>query len=411
MSVPPTPRPSRRHLLLGAGAALALPYISRGIAAGPIRIGVSAAKGGPLGPTEAGIRRAADLAVLSAGGKVLDQPIELVPIEETSVAYTEANARKAIEQQQIIGLIGGSESSRAIALQKLAVAAKLPLVVHTSMHDDITGKGCNAWTYRVPAPYSVQYNVLGPYLASYGSKKWFTLGVDGTSGPAMLALARQSIKLTDATEVGTAIVPQATRDFADVISKIKASGADVVVSALYGESIAAFLKSWKAAGMTGKLLFAQAGFNDGDGWAAGADAITGFFLKSWHYSNPRNSKEDAAFLKAYLETFKGRPPSGTSWQAYTAMRSLISAIAAAGTPDAAKVRAALENVSWANGDLTLRYRAFDHQLINRLVLLETKTQIKHEYDWWDAEMTLPEKAADLDKTYGTTQQVGCSFGA
>ena len=119
-------------------------------------------------------------------------------------------------------------------MQKIAVEAKVPLIVHTSNHDDITGKGCNRWTYRVPAPYSVQYNALAHYLAGAKTKKWFILGVDGTSGPTMAAHARASLKAIGGTEVGSAVVPQATSDFTDAIAKIAASGADAVVGALYG---------------------------------------------------------------------------------------------------------------------------------------------------------------------------------
>ena len=403
----------RRSLILTTAALaasnLGMPFVSRGLAAGTIKIGVSAAKGGPLGASEGGIRRAATLAVAQAKGKVLDQPIELVPIEETSVADTESAMRKAIEDHKLVGLIGGSESSRALAMQKIAVEAKVPLIVHTSNHDDITGKGCNRWTYRVPAPYSVQYNALAHYLAGAKTKKWFILGVDGTSGPTLAAQARTSLKAIGGTEVGSAVVPQATSDFTDAIAKIAASGADAVVGALYGESIAIFLKAWNAAGMKDKIVFAQVGFNDSNGWEAGKDAITGIFVKSWHFNNSLNPDSEKTFVKDYVEQFKGRPPSGISWQAFFAMQSLIGAVARAESPDTAKIRSGLETIRWPAGKAEMRYRDFDHQLVRSMVLLETKNEIASDFDWWDAEVTLPEKLADLDGLFGKQDQIGCTF--
>ena len=46
-----------------------------------------------------------------------------------------------------------------------------------------------------------------------------------------------------------------------------------------------------------------------------------------------------------------------------------------------------------------------------MVLLETKNEIASDFDWWDAEVTLPEKPADLDKSFGNKEQIGCTFPA
>lgn len=396
---------SRRGLLAGmtltglAGANQAgFPFISRGLANAPIRIAVGASPAATSPYDARGVRFGAEAALRQAGGKVLGQPVQLIHVEETDAGTTTAEFRKLVGEQGIAGMIGGSTDIAATTLQGLANTAKLPLIIHTSMLDDITGGLCNRWTYRVPVPLGIQLRALRSYVTDY-AKRWFILSAGDPSGRRATTLARATIREANLTEAGTIAVEVGTIDYSTVIDMIRRSRAEAVVSTLAGGDIARFLKAWNAAGMKDKIPFAQVGMSDSDLWSAGPLLATGIYTKTYHFRNPKNPAEARDFVTAYGRQFTGEVPTGTAFQAHVAMQALLSAINYAGTIDPQRIVTVLDHYGTPFGDLTLRFRASDHQMMHRVPILETKTKIRSRYDFWDVEAFAPDKPSDLDRFY------------
>ena len=407
----------RRMLLLGAtGAAasrLGSPFIQSAKAAEAVKIGLSFAHGGIQGPGGPHVKAGAELALAIHGGMVLGRPIELIESDEPDVAGTKANMNKLITEQKVVAVVGGSESSRSIALQAMAGEAKIPFIIHTSSHDDLSGKLCNPWTFRVAIPYGIQYRAISPYLVDYG-KKWFMLGVTGSSGPAMMAVARVGMTEAGAQEIGTEIASQELTDFTAIIAKIKAIRPDVVMGALQGTALTYFLKAWQAGGVGTQIPYAQIGMSDVDLWAAGQEAAAdtgGVYSKTWDYAAPNLSASDKVFVEQFTKKLNGQPPDTRAWQAYMGMRSLLGAIEMAKSTEADKIRLALPQFKETSGEVTLRFRDHDHQMLHRVPVFETKTPIKDKYHWLDAEKYLPEKVSDLDQLYGSKDKTTCVMPA
>ena len=110
----------RRGLVVGAGAIAGLagadrfgmPFISGGLAAEPIKIGVSMFMGGGLtgsavATMAAGVkfvRGGAKVALTRNGGKAMGQPVELVFADEPDPAVADAGMRKFITEHKVADL-------------------------------------------------------------------------------------------------------------------------------------------------------------------------------------------------------------------------------------------------------------------------------------------------------------------
>lgn len=168
----------RRKLLLGVAATagavgadrLGMPFISRGLANTPVKIGVILATTGPMSAEAEAIKHGAEEALILQGRKAMGRPVELVFMDEPDEAGAVANMKKLITEHKVAAISGGTAAGPALAMAKAAAEAKIPYIVHTAMYDEITGKDCNAWTFRVPAPFDVQYHAIAPYLTGYGKK-------------------------------------------------------------------------------------------------------------------------------------------------------------------------------------------------------------------------------------------------
>jgi branched-chain amino acid transport system substrate-binding protein len=135
------------------------------------------------------------------GAKAMGQSVESVTLDENTVAITQTNMKKLIEEHKMVAVLGGTDAASALAMNGMAGDVKIPLVVHCAMFDGLTGKNCTPWTFRVPIPFSIQFPALNPHLVGYG-KKWFLLGVESVPGTAILELARHEMQGVGATEVG-----------------------------------------------------------------------------------------------------------------------------------------------------------------------------------------------------------------
>ena len=71
---------------------------------------------------------------------------------------------------------------------------------------------------------------------------------------------------------------------------------------------------------------------------------------------------------------------------------------------------ALENWKFESGNVRYNYRKWDHQMQLRNLVVQVKEKITDKWDYFDVKAALPENPADLDKVFGTPEEVGCKMG-
>jgi branched-chain amino acid transport system substrate-binding protein len=185
------------------------------------------------------------------------------------------------------------------------------------------------------------------------------------------------------TKLGGKIVGKETytktdTDFSAILAKIKSAKPEVVLLPDYYNIVNLVTKQAKEKGI-------NVPFVGGDGWDSPdldkAAAAGGYFTNHYSPFDPR--AEVQGFLKAYGvaykdDTGKAKLPDALATLGYDSTNLLLAAIKAAGSTDTAKVKAALEKISFngVTGKIT-----FDkaHNPVKALTILAVKAD-KIDFD-------------------------------
>jgi branched-chain amino acid transport system substrate-binding protein len=399
----------RRKVLLGAAAVtaapLAAPYVAR--AAEPIRIGLLLAKTGQIAAQTEYLANGSFMALEERNNQIMGRPAELVWLDEPSPQAATQNMQKLVQEDKVCAILGGSLSSNALAEEAKAAELKIPYVCDNAAATEITGKNCNRYTFRLNTPVLVQSRMLAPYALSLG-KRWYFITASYAFGQDILKSSRELLKQAGGTEVGVDEVPLNTADFSSFILKIRQAKPDVVLGGLSAGDLSTFLKQWNELGMKGKIPFCEIAIGDTDIWSVGPKAATGIFTSLWWYKNPDNPPDEKAFAEAYQKKF-GKPAADKAWMGWITARSVFESIENAKSTEAMPIIEALENWKVDSGGVSYRYRKWDHQMLLRNLVVEVKDKITDQWDYFDVKAALPKDAADLDKVFGTPEEVGCKM--
>jgi branched-chain amino acid transport system substrate-binding protein len=399
----------RRKVMLGAAALaaapLAAPHIARAIE--PIRIGLLLAKTGQIAAQTEYLANGTFLAMQQRNNTIAGQPAELVWLDEPTPQAATQNMQKLVQENKVCAILGGSLSSNALAEEAKAAELKVPFVCDNAAATEITGKNCNRYTFRLNTPVLVQQRMISPYALNYG-KKWYHITASYAFGQDILRASRELLKQAGGTEVGADEVPLNTADFSSFILKIRQAKPDVVVGGLSAGDLSTFLKQWNELGMKGKIPFVEIAIGDTDIWAVGPQAATGIFTKLWYYKNPNNPPEEKAFADAYQKKH-GKPAADKAWMGWITARSLFDSIEMAKSTETMPIIEALENWKFQAGSTSYAYRKWDHQMLVRNLAVSVKDKITDQWDYFDVKATLPENPAELEKVFGTQEEIGCKM--
>ncbi|MEZ2410237.1 branched-chain amino acid transport system substrate-binding protein [Bosea sp. OAE752] len=407
---------SRRSLLLGAGglaatqlasSKLGMPYIGNAAAAEPIRIGMIWAKTGAIVDQSTFLAQGGLFAAEQRNNQLLGRPLEIIWLDEPNPQGAQLNAQRLIDEHKVCALIGGAQSSFALAISAVAKKAKIPYVAANAAALDLTGKLCNKYTFRLQPPVDVHTKVLAPYCMGLG-KRWYTLTAAYAFGQDIKASFTDFNAKNGGTIVGADEVPVGTPDYSSFILKIRAAKPDVVVGGLSASDLTTFLKQWNELGMKGKIPFAEISIGNTDIWGVGPDAATGIYTMVWYYKNPANTEDDKAFTDAYMKKFN-QPPPDKAWMGWFGMRSLLESIELAKSTEPAAIVKALETWHVKDGDLDVSYRDFDHQMKRRTIICKVKDKITDKWDYVDVLENAPKTVAEIDAAFGSAADSACKM--
>jgi branched-chain amino acid transport system substrate-binding protein len=106
----------------------------------------------------------------------------------------------------------------------------------------------------------------------------------------------------------------------------------------------------------------------------------------------------------------GKPAADKAWMGWITARSLFESIDAVKSADPMAIVEGLEAWKMQSGPTSYSYRRFDHQMLVRNLAVTVKDKITDKWDYFDVKATLPENPADLDKVFGTQEEIGCKMG-
>jgi len=237
---------------------------------------------------------------------------------------------------------------------------------YAAVDPSLTNEKCSYWHFRLDADTSMKMEALSTFMKDQPDiKKVYLINQNYSHGQQVVKFARENLarKRPDIQIVGDDLTPLAqTRDFAPYIAKIKASGADTVVTGNWSSDLTLLVKAANDGGLTAKFFTYYAGVT-GTPTALGANAAGRVYQVS---VMPLGLGGDGRKL---MDEYKAKYNDDFyTAQIYHAYLLLGNAMAKAKSTQPIKVAAALEGlqVKGLNGDIQMRKA--DHQLQQTLYI-------------------------------------------
>jgi branched-chain amino acid transport system substrate-binding protein len=231
---------------------------------------------------------------------------------------------------------------------------------YAAVDPSLTNEKCSYWHFRLDADTSMKMEALTTFMKDKPEvKKVYLINQNYAHGHQVVKYAKENLarKRPDVQIVGEDLTPLAqTRDFAPYIAKIKASGADTVLTGNWSSDLTLLIKAANDGGLKANFYTYYASVS-GTPTAMGAGAEGRVFqVGVFPYGTTGEARKiQDEYKKKFNDDFY-------TAQIYNAFPLLTAAMAKAKSTDPAKVAAALEGleVKGLNGDIQMRKA--DHQL-------------------------------------------------
>lgn len=258
---------------------------------------------------------------------------------------------------------------------------------YAAVDPDFTNSKCNYWHFRFDADTSMKMEVTTAFIKDRPDvKKVYLLNQNYSHGHQVAKFAKENLarKRPDIQIVGEDLHPLAqVRDFAPYIAKIKASGADTVITGNWGSDLALLIKAANEGGYNGKFFTYYAGVT-GTPTALGTGGAGRVYQVSYSHYNMGGQMDKwmAGFKAKYNDDlYTGSVP--------TIFNVLTAAMAKAKSTDPVKVAAAMSGIKVPNFNGEVEMRRTDHQLQQPLFMtVWQKVDAKHPYSAENTGMTL-----------------------
>lgn len=375
--------------LMAAGAHAA----SAGTPAGkPIQLALIEGMSGPFADAGAAVERNLRFGVErvnARGGVTLADgrhPLELVVLDSKGSTEAALMQLRAAADRHIGFVLQGNSSAVAAALvaaidrQNAREPDNRELFLNYSADDPaLTNADCSFWHFRFDAHAGMRMDALADVIAAdHSIKKVYLLNQDYSFGHDVSTLARAALAKTrpDIAVVGDEFHPIGrVKDFTPYIAKIRAAGADAVITGNWGNDLTLLVKAAREQGLDAKFYTFY-------GNSLGAPAALGeagvkrvIAVADWH-PNAGGAASDA-----WYAAFRARYPAAQDDYPVLRMTMLVEMLAQAmtkaGSAQPEAVAKALEGMRYTGDESAFHpmwMRADDHQAIQPLYVMQMDKQ-------------------------------------
>ncbi|HET7526010.1 MAG TPA: branched-chain amino acid ABC transporter substrate-binding protein [Burkholderiaceae bacterium] len=310
---------------------------------------------------------------------------EMVPIDNKLSPQESINAVKSLTDQGVRYIVQGNGSGAALAIMDAVSkhnernpGKEVVYLNYAAVDPDLTNSKCNYWHFRLDADTSMKMEALTTFMKEQKDiHKVYLINQNYSHGQQVSRFAKENLarKRPDIQVVGDDLHPLAqVRDFAPYVAKIKASGADTVITGNWGSDLTLLVKASHDAGLNAKFYTYYASVT-GTPTALGPSAAGSVFMVAYADSNMPGE------IGKLADQFKAKfNDDYYTLATYHAFAMLSNAMAQAKSTDPVKVAQAMEGLKFKsfNGDVEMRKS--DHQLQQALyVTVWKKADAKHPY--------------------------------
>ena len=248
----------------------------------------------------------------------------------------------------------------------------------------LTNEKCSFWHFRFDAHADMRMTALMSVLRDDRTlRSVYLIGQDYSFGQAVAREARRQLGLLrpDLQIVGDELHPMGRiKDFLPYAAKIKASGAQAVITGNFGNDLALLVKAAKEVGFEGKFYTFY-------GNALGAPSAIGeagvgkvLAVADWLPNVQSGASE--AFYQSFRERFPKPADDYVHMRMQLMLEALVQSIEAAATTEPLAVAAQLERASVSFAAQSAVMRRTDHQFQQALVvgLMERQGSLGVKFD-------------------------------
>ncbi len=352
----------------------------------PIRLALIEGLSGPFGNTGEAVFRNlvwATERVNARGGVALPagaggaRPLELARYDSKGQTEEALSAlRSAIDDGARVILQGNSSSVAAALVEAIKKhnerepERRVVFLNYAAVDPILTNEKCNFWHFRFDAHADMRMAALMDVLREDKAlKSVYLIGQDYSFGQAVLREARKQLaaQRPDVAVAAEELHPMGrVKDFAPYAAKIKASGAQAVITGNWGNDLTLLVKAAREVGYEGRFYTFY-------GNALGAPAALGesglgkvVAVADWLPNVPGAQSE------AFYQSFRTRFPKPQDDYVHMRMQLMVEALAQsmekAGSTEATAVARALETAKVSLAGQTGQMRAADHQFQQSLAV-------------------------------------------
>ena len=392
-------------------AAMLLPFQSAKAADDTIKIAFIGPFSGAFAPQgDAFLKQLQfSLDAVNAKGGALGKKFEIVTFDDKIQPAEALIALKAATDQNIPFILQCVGSNVAAAMEDGVAKynARNPdrrvLYMNcAALADELTNENCDFWHFRFVGNVSMRVETMVRSLPK-DLKSVYLINQDYLYGQSIEAGLRRFIaKLRpDIKIVGSDLVPLGTvKDFSSYITKVKASGAEGLLTSNWGVDFNQLMKSGVESGLNIGYYTFSAHLNGGPTSMGEAGVGRVHSVVDFHENIPAERGDNEG--DAWMAAFRARTLDfDYVWGNYRTMFEMLrDAVNKAGSTDALKVALALEGLQVTDlaGQVNTM-RKVDHQMLVPFFQAEFSKGVKYDSEktgfGWKTENMVP--AADLDQ--------------
>ena len=345
--------------------------------------GVYSDDGGP------GSVEAMRMAIADSGGTVLGRKIvALVADHQNKPDIGASKFRQWADQRGLNMMIAGANTGVAIAMAKVAVAKKIPLLIVGAGGASLTNEDCTAYSVHYVFDTTALANGTASTVLKAGGKTWFYLTADYAFGAQLQNAASKVVEANGGKNLGAVRVPLSTADFSSFLLQAQSSGAQVLGLANAGDDFTNSLKAAREFGLTKTMKPAALVVFINNIHSLGLETAQGLYLTtSWYWDL---NDETRAFARRFFEKMKTQPTM-TQAGTYSATSTYLKAVKAAGTTDADRVMTELRHTKINDMFTKGGYIRADGVMIHDMYVMQVKSprESRHPWDYYQLITVMP----------------------
>src|SRR2546429_4975144 len=325
---------------------------------------------------------------INAAGGINGEKIELISFDnKVNPQESLIQLKKALDEGARYVVQGnGSSIAHAITDAVLKYNERNPgkevvFLNYAAVDPALTNEKCNFWHFRFDADADMKMAALTDVIAKDGKiKKIYLINQDYSFGKAVAVAANGMLaeKRPDIKIVGDELHPlQKVQDFSPYIAKIKASGADTVITGNWSNDMLLLIKAGKDAGLKVNW-YTYYGGALGSPSAIGKDGLGVVKQISEYHNNalPELDPDVAAFKKRLT----GKDDEFGYYRLKTTFDMIAAAASKAKSNDPVKLAKALEGIKLNTTVGEAEMRADNHQILQPMFVSTWSDNVKFDVE-------------------------------